>query len=107
MGAPTRKRGELDSQNSSQWAQESPQAIEGGRIGPASQKWGLRGAFKLSTFLLVVADFEIEMATGEIEECSSSALPITSCHVYEFDLQCSAGDAQLGLYMSLKFAVQR
>src|ERR1017187_2907198 len=47
------------------------------------------------------------MATGEIEECSSSALPITSCHVYEFDLQCSAGDAPLALYMSLEFTIRK
>jgi hypothetical protein len=80
VGAPTRKRGELDSQNSSQWAQESPQAIEGGRIGPASQKWGLRGAFKLSTFLPVVLAFEIEMATGKNQNCRSGKTVFqTSC----------------------------
>jgi hypothetical protein len=35
---------------------------QGGGNGPASQKLGLQGAFKLSTFLQVMLAFEIEMA---------------------------------------------
>ncbi len=114
VGAPRRKTGELKSQNCSQRAPESPQAIAGGPQVPKegeivlqARNQGLRGALQIPTFLLVVADFEIKMATGEIEEGSSSALPITSCHVYEFDLLRSAGDAPLALYMSLEFTIRK
>jgi hypothetical protein len=47
---------------------------QGGRFGPASQKWGLRGAFKLSTFLMVGLAFEIEIGTVANQNCRSGRM---------------------------------
>jgi hypothetical protein len=66
---------------------------QGGRIGPASQKLGLRGALKLSTFLLCMGPSGSRSTTGKNQNCRSGMNGVSNFHVYEFDLQRSSGNA--------------
>jgi hypothetical protein len=109
---PKRKREELDSQNCSQRAQESPQAIAGGRQVPKVGELALqprnrvcRERSNLQHFYWWrwLWDRDRDRNEPELPPRHDDA---SDFHVYEFDLQRSSGRALLGMYMSLKFAVR-